>query len=668
MECVRSQNKTQCQGQVYVGLFFDGTGNNSKWVQKGHTVTQQQRNKHSNVARLFDAHLFEPQNGFFRYYVPGVGTPFDEIGDTSTDDDKAGNGAGYMGADRINWGITSIFNAVHRYLVNADLLTLAEQKSLVNRISIDMLRYGPLGATPLSTEGASRWAALTALEERLAAVARAHQRKITQINLSIFGFSRGAAIARACAHWLSHIFEKQGGGFQLAGIPVRIGFMGLFDTVSAVGVGDMAPFADGHMAWADDTQTIHPLVEDSAHFIALHEQRACFPLEGAARVNVGYPGMHSDVGGGYFPGEQGKSMPHWSASPHLSQLPLMDMHFAAIKAGVPLMTMAEIQKDSRLAKSFSIDKRLLALYNEWLLTHQVSPGSTTAVTQAHAKQYIRWRGMLHAEGKKRLTSMRFYNEAPEADRTDLREADDDLGAQLWWLRVRKNANESFWQTTTERLKTMTRFTVPASRLFIESGKEPLSAHEAQFFGLATEGASPSDATIKLFEDYVHDSRAGFRIMDHHEPIFLTGGYLRFRQVFQERISINSAYELANDSVLIAKSTIQTTKEYLQSLYKASIDTYARARQTAKSAMLRAKNATISAANEATRAYQAAEREVVLKYTQAQKEAWRQFDELSRKTETEATNLGATIERKFEEVSSDVNQAYIDFMNRFRPSL
>jgi len=45
MACVRSPHKTECQGQVYVGLFFDGTGNNEKLIQDGETKTQRERNK-----------------------------------------------------------------------------------------------------------------------------------------------------------------------------------------------------------------------------------------------------------------------------------------------------------------------------------------------------------------------------------------------------------------------------------------------------------------------------------------------------------------------------------------------------------------------------------------------------------------------------------------------
>ena len=64
--CVRSQS-IQCQGQVYVGVFLDGTGNNDGWIEPGHDKTQRARNKHSNVARLYDAHVGDPSNGIDRH-------------------------------------------------------------------------------------------------------------------------------------------------------------------------------------------------------------------------------------------------------------------------------------------------------------------------------------------------------------------------------------------------------------------------------------------------------------------------------------------------------------------------------------------------------------------------------------------------------------------------
>ena len=57
MACLR-QKGSECQGQVHVSIYFDGTGNNREWAGtfvSGKTrATQHQlaRNGHSNVARL----------------------------------------------------------------------------------------------------------------------------------------------------------------------------------------------------------------------------------------------------------------------------------------------------------------------------------------------------------------------------------------------------------------------------------------------------------------------------------------------------------------------------------------------------------------------------------------------------------------------------------------
>lgn len=644
MSCIRSPHKTECQGQVYVGLFFDGTGNNEKWVQDGETKTQRARNKHSNVARLRDAHINEPTNGFFAYYMQGVGTPYREIGDTtSTLTDIGGNGFAYMGADRINWGIVSLFNAVHIYLTGDPLIQQSEQKELVNLMSAEMLRGMPI----ISSEGATRWSMLTGLEETLAGVVKNHQRKVKQINVSIFGFSRGAAQARACAHWLHQIFESENGAFELAGVPIRIGFMGIFDTVAAVGVGDVTPVTFGHMAWADGTQSVHPAVEDCAHFVALHEQRASFPLESATgRGNVGYPGMHSDVGGGYWPGEQGKSMPVWGTSPHLSQIPLMDMHFAALKGGVPMLTIEEIKAQPLLANSFSTDPKLLTVYNDWLSTNGIKPAGITEFTEAHTKQYLRWRGLLHAGGTTHLSSKRFYLQAKPKDQTDLAEADRSLGITLRAWRERKDANATFLGRVNERAKDALHVVMPVTRAFVDSGKDPLSDHEEKFLSLITEGALPPVASVTLFDDYVHDSRAGFRITGHHEPEWLTGGYARFRHVFFQSNSSSPVYGWANESLKAVKAAANATVSFFQSLYKETLDTYDAARakitktahqirnkavktahqvqdqavQTADQVSKAAKTAgnnVLRDANEAARIYQAAENKIILKYVKAQ---------------------------------------------------
>jgi hypothetical protein len=89
------------------------------------------------------------------------------------------------------------------------------------------------------------------------------------------------------------------------------------------------------------------------HAFSIHEQRMSFPVDsireaGGAyplgiRHEVAYPGVHSDVGGGYAPNEQGKGRdPDQGDGGKLSQIALHDMYVHALKYGVPMMKGDEI--------------------------------------------------------------------------------------------------------------------------------------------------------------------------------------------------------------------------------------------------------------------------------------------------------------------------------------
>ena len=61
--------------------------------------------------------------------------------------------------------------------------------------------------------------------------------RVDEINVSAFGFSRGAATARAFTHWLrahSKVTEAAG-KLKFDGIPLNFKFLGLFDTVESIG-------------------------------------------------------------------------------------------------------------------------------------------------------------------------------------------------------------------------------------------------------------------------------------------------------------------------------------------------------------------------------------------------------------------------------------------------
>ncbi|MCO7568313.1 DUF2235 domain-containing protein, partial [Pseudomonas mosselii] len=173
------------------------------------------------------------------------------------------------------------------------------------------------------------------------------------VKLYVYGFSRGAAEARTFVNWLSRLFVTPEGADKplqrLAGLDVSVEFLGLLDTVASVGIAHAAPFFAGHMDWADDTQplpcekTYPGLVKQCRHFVASCEQRSCFPLDSIRNedgtyptnaLEMVYPGVHSDVGGGYLKNEQGKA--RGGTHELISQIALHDMYAAAFAAGAPL--------------------------------------------------------------------------------------------------------------------------------------------------------------------------------------------------------------------------------------------------------------------------------------------------------------------------------------------
>jgi hypothetical protein len=380
--------------------------------------------------------------------------------------------------------------------------------------------------------------------QKLENVVKKHQRRLKSLNIAVFGFSRGAAEARSFVHRLYKWVEAWGSGYNLAGMPMNLSFLGLFDTVASVGLAAGTRISEGKLDWAaGELMSIHPEVKKCVHFVALHEQRINFPVDLADRgTEVLYPGMHSDVGGGYTPGGQGKD---WAGgkvegSAKLSQIPLIDMHFEAIKAGVPMMTMEEIRAEPALARSFGCHPQLIADYNAWLAGHGVAGGTHEAQIRGHCKQFVRWKGMRLYEGKQNLFVQPFFKRCGDeeyGDKYDLRNANRDFGDL-----VKKYQTERKYKRWREENSVK----AEALRAFSSAGPIPAKspgdnpdpeAPDLMDAVLSTEPV-PAVAT-KLFDDYVHDSLAGF-YMDTYTELNLkvigmdwsTDGYLRYRTVFK----------------------------------------------------------------------------------------------------------------------------------------
>ena len=116
--------------------------------------------------------------------------------------------------------------------------------------------------------------------------------------LVIFGFSRGAALARKFASILLKEREE-----------VKVSFLGVFDTVAAMnGIHRRGESLSSDVVF--ENGTLNSRVERAVHIVSLDENRIQFEptlinkdkgKDNADRITeIWFPGVHSDVGGGYW--------------------------------------------------------------------------------------------------------------------------------------------------------------------------------------------------------------------------------------------------------------------------------------------------------------------------------------------------------------------------------
>jgi len=403
------EDSWKCKKHLLISIFFDGTGNNLD--------ADLSTMEHSNVARMYRAHMPDDTlNGISRIYVPGIGTLFPAIRDdgcVETLGVDTHGGMGAIGQARLDFA----FEKMQKFITTSE---------------------------PLCKE-------------------------ITMISLSVFGFSRGATLARA---FMRDLLNPALGFSEIQGTqlhwkrgkhPLEVRFVGLWDTVAAVGVAmsgnnvkdyrsplrwrgnaprllaslpglatggrlptsarfldaatlafgtpgaDPAPGpADGHAAWADGLAIPGQWITGQCvHMIAAHEQRNSFPLDSVLRgseappktMEIAYPGMHSDVGGGYRPGEGGRGRAARAGVDNLSQaalkpsqISLRTMYDEALAAGVPLRHMGNpVEWQTLNRDDFQVDPGLIPLFNHYMAKANTANAPLGDAMLAHMRLYFAWR-------------------------------------------------------------------------------------------------------------------------------------------------------------------------------------------------------------------------------------------------------------------------------------
>ena len=462
-----SADQPSCTKRIWVGLFFDGTSNNMK--------RDEPEKGHSNIVRLYHTYPDAPESDYFAYYIPGLGTKFPEISENT--ETSSGKAYGKGGAARIHWGLIQVLNSAHFAVNGALLIPDDEAKSAINDV------YMLKDAWSVFSNKRQAW--FRGKVALLKANTQNRKPTITHIDVSVFGFSRGAAEARAFCNWLIECCEQDSGGLlSLAGMTLSISFLGLFDTVASVGLADSFPLpVSGHMDWADGTMRIPQQVARCVHLVAAHEIRASFPLncgrDGASYpsgvLEVVYPGAHSNLGGGYAPGEQGRS--RQGVPSLLSQIPLRQMYNEARKAGVPLQALEKIPEAT--SKDFEISETLRADFSDYLKQTGVSAARVEHMLEGHMRYYRRYKSVT-ADWE--TLSMKASG---DQDRQDLKEANKDWHGEANALRGRKRLAD---------LKD------PRIRVQLTGRDEQL---------LADLNTPVHTDVIKFLDNYVHDSHAGF---------------------------------------------------------------------------------------------------------------------------------------------------------------
>ena len=119
--------------------------------------------------------------------------------------------------------------------------------------------------------------------------------------LFVFGFSRGAAIARKfCAVIGENGLRTRGGDHDPEPI---VEFLGVWDTVASFGTPELREDVLPDTEELLENGTIAPIIRNAEHLVALDEMRLAFRptlMNAEPRVReVWFPGVHSDIGGGF---------------------------------------------------------------------------------------------------------------------------------------------------------------------------------------------------------------------------------------------------------------------------------------------------------------------------------------------------------------------------------
>jgi hypothetical protein len=407
----------RCEQELYISFFFDGFGHDQKIDARQGTL--------SNIGRLFWAHNDDPKKGVYKRYYEGLGARLSD--EPVTSEVLRGNAAA-AGKDQLKNVVGDKINEIgtdpykkaasafreNRSTPGISLQDLAKEsgkaageelsgKRVWEKITdwrafvkgngagvgftilaetVPQIRDSEWSAAALGTGVTKRVAKAVKDFKKIVSDAQQTTQPVKHIKIAVFGYDRGALVARTFAtELLGNVCKPARGGPQYQGIAVECEFMGLFDSVSsnyadtlfmkmAAGALAAAPvggignrvvriIAEGALQLvllAKRTLGAVDVPEDFkhvVHYVAAHELRfykcvdSLRKSKSQARITeVVFPGTQPDIGGGARNGDGGKSN-------ELAKLVARCMHQEAWCRGVPLLRLDQMAAQSQvIAREF----------------------------------------------------------------------------------------------------------------------------------------------------------------------------------------------------------------------------------------------------------------------------------------------------------------------------
>jgi hypothetical protein len=218
--------------------------------------------------------------------------------------------------------------------------------------------------------------------------------------------------------------------------------------------------------------------------------------------------VHSDIGGGYYPKEQGKGKDE-TGMDMLSRLPLAHMYRAARLAGAPLKL--ELVTQQSVKDDFKIAPETIAAFNHYLTYARTRSGPLTDIMREQRNFYIQWRHLRRQRSPAPLEGTASYEAARQEDKNDLHSANEEFTQEI--------ADFEHWRDN------YLNSVPPESHPYGWSGgPRRLEESEAQMPGFDNDRYNEWKEIARFwnreflpegmdvfFDDYVHDSRAWFKL-------------------------------------------------------------------------------------------------------------------------------------------------------------